>query len=193
MKQAEIGFKRSFATLGIVLLSLFALICIWGLFLDLSSLWRTGVPHINQNPSGKSAWLSELDNLSGGWLSMPVFGTIFSYIVYSIRNWVEVYIEPNEVVYLTTDVIHFKKIFFADSSVDLRNVTSVELSFDPKDENSRSNHWFWGEWNERLTIRYRRLNGKTRRVVIHPGRVAGECDALAYFTLELKAAIQKKH
>lgn len=42
---------------------------------------------------------------------MPVFGTIFSYIVYSIRNWVEVYIEPNEVVYLTTDAIHFKRYF----------------------------------------------------------------------------------
>lgn len=193
MKQAEIGFKRSFATLGIVLLSFFALICIWILIQDLSSYWRTGVPHMNPNPRGKGAWLSELDNLSGGWLSMPVFGTILSYIVYSIRNWIKVYIEPNDVVSLTEGAIHFKKILFADSSVDLSNVTSVELSFDPKNESSRSNHWFWGEWNERLTICYRRPNGKTKRVVIPPGRVAGECDALARFTLELKAAIQKRH
>jgi hypothetical protein len=182
----KLDFKRGFALFGIVVALLMITLGCYGLFQDLESLWTTGSPHMKATSSLRSAWLTDLDNLFGGWLTIPMFGLFVGYASYVLWIWWHIYLAPNGVVLLERDKLKFSRSLYRGLSVSYEDIVSVDLTFDPDLPSSRSDHWLWGDWNDRLSISFKKSNGKIKKITISAGRVCGECDSLADFGKSLK-------
>jgi hypothetical protein len=82
--------------------------------------------------------------------------------------------------------IQFNKGLYSRGNANLSDVVSVKLSFDPNNPKSRQNDWFWGDGKERLSISFRKHNGRRKTVSLKAWKIRGGCDALATFAEQLQ-------
>jgi hypothetical protein len=189
---AKLDMKVSFTVYGMVVILLILAACGGLVFEDIASLWATGSPHVLDGAGGRGAWFRDLDILTGGWFTV-VFSTAFAaYLGRVAWSFGQFYVAPVGILRCENGQLHLNKGLFVASAVDFADVTSVNLSFDPEKPESRSRDWFWGSWNDRISISIRKPNGRIKKIVLTAGRIVGECDALAEFYRELVCQLRAR-